>query len=105
MADVSHNTQLLLDIAKQLKDMDIDSKVTDKVRDLAITDWVWPAFSILIGTSGNYEQLRKASEDASTGLNKVVKSVGGTVQSVANYYKRMEEKHGKEFDTADLENT
>lgn len=103
MADVSHNTQTLLDMAEQLKGMDIDAKVTDKVRDLEITGWVWPEFSKLIGTADNYEQLRQAAEDASGGLDTVVTAVGGSVQSVANYYKRMEEQQGTDFDSADLD--
>ncbi|MFD2081820.1 hypothetical protein SAMN05421678_12145 [Actinopolymorpha cephalotaxi] len=98
MADVSNNTKKLQELAKALGDTDFDHEVNPRIKALKIEDIAFPLFS---GLGDSYEQTRQSAEDAAKALGEVLKALGGTVKSVADYYQRMEEQHGKDFDTAD----
>lgn len=99
---VSHNTRKLQGLATELQDADLDGKVTEKVRALEIPVISWPLMAVF-GAASTYGRLRQASEDASSGLDTAVTALGSAVKSIADYYKRMEEEQGADFDTVDLE--
>ena len=100
MAEVSHNTAKLQAMARQLQETRLEENVTRKVQDLHIPAVAWPLMAAF-GAASQYGDLRETTERASKGLATVVKALGKTVEGVAAYYARMEERHGTEFDTAD----
>jgi hypothetical protein len=97
---VSHNTEKLQSMAKKLQDTKLDENVTEKVRKLGIPAIAWPLMAAF-GAASQYDDLRETTEKAAHGLDTVVKALGGTINGVASYYAKMEEKHGNDFDTED----
>lgn len=102
MVKVSHNTKQLKAMATELQGADVDTLVTDKVRELGILATAWPVMAAF-GAASQYGTLRQACEDASGGLDTVVKALGRTVDGIAGYYERMEQRYGTDFDSVEFD--
>lgn len=105
MAEVSHETKQLEQLAGDLEDFDAEELIVNQLGDAGLPTHLWPLMGQLIA-SGPYHDVYNKSYEACQSLNALTDALGGTVRSIASHYREMEEQYGTDYDAlgAEIEN-